>query len=229
MRGALVRLYPYAWRQRYGAELTGHLANQPLTLSDICDLLAGALDAHLSPQAHIRPFPRTRWTMYAFGLALGTLSAIAVTLTNIVIPLMNRSAAGSDDDIGLLYPLIFLGLLTYFALSGAVVGRRRGGDPRTGAVAGGLTALIFVVMFMATFAIIDNLFIDVVGRQPDKLAGFSHSSFATMRDYVNDGLVRGALIGVPFLAIVGTLCGATGSLIASLPHPSRTVPRPGGG
>jgi hypothetical protein len=41
-------------------------------------------------------------------------------------------------------------LLTYFALSGAVVARRRGGDLRTGAVAGGLTALIFVVMFMAT-------------------------------------------------------------------------------
>ena len=51
--------------------------------------------------------------MYAVGLALGTLRAIAGTLTNVVIPLVAHAGASPTTNIGLLYPLIFLGLLTY--------------------------------------------------------------------------------------------------------------------
>lgn len=49
MRDALVawllRLYPQAWRRRYGAEFAALLAERPLTLPVIVDVLRGALDA----------------------------------------------------------------------------------------------------------------------------------------------------------------------------------------
>jgi hypothetical protein len=49
-RHLLLRLYPRAWRERYGEELSAHLAAQrPLRIGVVADLLRGALDAHLHP------------------------------------------------------------------------------------------------------------------------------------------------------------------------------------
>jgi hypothetical protein len=52
---ALVRLYPKAWRERYGEEFAAVLAGQKATVGMIVDVLGGALDAHLYPQVHVRP------------------------------------------------------------------------------------------------------------------------------------------------------------------------------
>jgi hypothetical protein len=46
----LIRLYPPAWRRRYGEEFTHLLASQRLTLRMLFDVLAGAVDARLQPQ-----------------------------------------------------------------------------------------------------------------------------------------------------------------------------------
>jgi len=43
----LIRLYPAAWRQRYGDEMETLLEERPLGPFDLVDLLLGALDAHL--------------------------------------------------------------------------------------------------------------------------------------------------------------------------------------
>jgi hypothetical protein len=45
-----VRLYPRAWRDRYGAELEGLVASRPLGMRGAVDLLRGAFDAHLHPE-----------------------------------------------------------------------------------------------------------------------------------------------------------------------------------
>ena len=50
LSSALLRMYPRAWRQRYGAEMRQLLAEQKLTVRTIADLLAGAIDARLNPQ-----------------------------------------------------------------------------------------------------------------------------------------------------------------------------------
>jgi len=50
MTSALIRLYPRAWRERYGAEMQDLLARQPASLRAMTDLLAGAIDARLNPQ-----------------------------------------------------------------------------------------------------------------------------------------------------------------------------------
>jgi hypothetical protein len=46
----LVRLYPRRWREKYGEEMEHVLADQPVTLRLIVDVLAGAVDAHINPQ-----------------------------------------------------------------------------------------------------------------------------------------------------------------------------------
>lgn len=47
---AMLRLYPRQWRERYGGEMAAMLEDVPLTPPSILDLLAGAIDARVSPQ-----------------------------------------------------------------------------------------------------------------------------------------------------------------------------------
>jgi hypothetical protein len=49
-RHLLLRLYPRAWRERYGEELSAQLdVQRPLRIGIVADLVRGALDAHLHP------------------------------------------------------------------------------------------------------------------------------------------------------------------------------------
>lgn len=50
----LIGLYPREWRRCYGAELEELVASQPRSLQMFIDLLGGAIDAHLKPQAVAR-------------------------------------------------------------------------------------------------------------------------------------------------------------------------------
>ena len=47
----LIRLYPRAWRRRYGRELAELIATQPASFGTAIDLVAGAIDAWLNPQS----------------------------------------------------------------------------------------------------------------------------------------------------------------------------------
>lgn len=52
-RQLLLRLYPRAWRERYGEELSSLVdAQSHLSIAEAIDLLRGAVDAHLHPIAH---------------------------------------------------------------------------------------------------------------------------------------------------------------------------------
>ncbi len=50
----LLKLYPREWRRRYGAEIEEVVASQRKSLQLFIDLLGGAVDAHLKPQAFAR-------------------------------------------------------------------------------------------------------------------------------------------------------------------------------
>jgi hypothetical protein len=52
---ALVRLYPAAWRARYGSEFETLLAERPPSARDLVDILLGAIDARVSPQVTTAP------------------------------------------------------------------------------------------------------------------------------------------------------------------------------
>jgi hypothetical protein len=68
----LVKLYPPAWRRRYGQELAELLATQPASLGTTIDLIAGAIDAWISPQSSTSE-PSGGGTMLAKALQLGCI------------------------------------------------------------------------------------------------------------------------------------------------------------
>jgi hypothetical protein len=47
----LIKLYPPAWRRRYGRELAELVSTQPASFGTAIDLIAGAVDAWLTPQS----------------------------------------------------------------------------------------------------------------------------------------------------------------------------------
>jgi hypothetical protein len=52
-------LYPARWRERYGREVAALLASEPRTTRLMLDLVAGAVDAHLTPQSITGATPMT--------------------------------------------------------------------------------------------------------------------------------------------------------------------------
>jgi hypothetical protein len=55
VRRFLLRLYPAAWRARYGDEFDALLAERPLAPFDVADVLLGAVDAHVHRRAATAP------------------------------------------------------------------------------------------------------------------------------------------------------------------------------
>jgi hypothetical protein len=88
----LVRLYPRPWRDRYEAELIDLLELRPLSLGDALDLVHGAIDAHLHPQAE----PVMRWTHRLRGVVALTTGLMWVAA--IVIASSQPSQWRSSDD-----------------------------------------------------------------------------------------------------------------------------------
>lgn len=80
----LLRLYPAAWRARYGDEFADLLASRPPSLRDRADILFGAVDARINPQvntdsAREMPLPRDRSVGALLVLAGALLTAFAST------------------------------------------------------------------------------------------------------------------------------------------------------
>ncbi len=67
---SLLRLYPQAWRERYGDELLALLQDRPASLTDYLDLIRGALDARLHPQVRGAATPDKESSMNQRVLAL---------------------------------------------------------------------------------------------------------------------------------------------------------------
>ncbi len=63
MRKRLLWLYPEAWRDRYGAEISALLDETPHSAAVTADLVRGALSAHLRPVAGSAPATRARGTI----------------------------------------------------------------------------------------------------------------------------------------------------------------------
>jgi hypothetical protein len=63
MRKRLLLLYPEAWRDRYGEEMSALLDQAPPSITATLDLLRGALTAHLRPLASSAPAAQARGTI----------------------------------------------------------------------------------------------------------------------------------------------------------------------
>jgi hypothetical protein len=87
----LLRLYPRAWRRRYGAEMEAMLVQLRgrARLSVALDLVRGAADAHLHPQWPCRPRLRR------LAVATGVLAAAAVSAAVAAAPGPGRQAVAA--------------------------------------------------------------------------------------------------------------------------------------
>ena len=126
----LIRLYPRAWRERYGEEFLSTIGDQALHVQQIIDIVAGAIDAWLSPPirrqlravsrdgAHqgdpmttLKAFCHTssvRYTKRDAVIGAGIMLAGSLIVTLIGVLLKYRGYAIGDAVVtnGFLFPLV---------------------------------------------------------------------------------------------------------------------------
>jgi len=64
---------------------------------------------------------------------------------------------------------------------------------------------------------VDNLFLETVSKQVDKIGGFEHSDYASMRAYINWSHLMGAVVVLPIVASAPRLAGSR----AAVPRAAR--------
>ena len=143
---------------------------------------------------------------------IGALFSVGVVLTNVVFPTPNES----DDEYGAWYLVLYLALFALFGIGGLIASRRTQ-PARTGAIGGAVSALIIVGMILLTFVVVDNVFLDIVSQQIDKINAFhNQSTYTNMRDYINGSLVAGLSFGLIGAVVFGGLFGLMGGAARSL-------------
>jgi hypothetical protein len=206
----LIRLYPPRWRERYGSELeqlVKDLASSRSTTAITVDLVKGALQAHV--QQGLAVTTSDRRAIKGGALIAGTvwlgLSA-EILVVNVVFP-------SKTDDDGLSVLLSYLCIFAALFVTGALAARDgagRKGQVLAGAIAGAMIGALTT----ATFAVVDNVWLDIVAQQQPKVDGFAHSGAGSMREYVNHGLVGAAVFLTVGLGVAGAVLGRAGGLVS---------------
>jgi hypothetical protein len=104
----LIRLYPAAWRERYGAELAALLEERPPTVADRLDIVRGAIDAWLHAQIPGRHVPIGHRLPGFAATAAGVLVCVALVGITLAEPASDWGAFGSLFGIALLLGLLSL-------------------------------------------------------------------------------------------------------------------------
>jgi len=130
----LLRLYPAAWRERYGDEVAALLEEHPASTLDLLDLIRGALDAHLHPQVPgaARPPDKEITVNQRLLGAMAAIGGIAWIIGVASIFVLQRDAFGDRN-----LTLAMIGLALAIACIGIALGElgtRDGSAPslRTG-------------------------------------------------------------------------------------------------
>lgn len=113
----LVRLYPAAWRDRYGDELAAILEDRPPGPFDVADLLLGAIDAHL----HLRGLGNRSEHRKGIPMSLrlaGSAAILGGGLWIIFFVIVSISYTGVDLDVAWFPVVLGAGLLLLAALAG---------------------------------------------------------------------------------------------------------------
>ncbi len=122
---ALLRTYPHAWRDRYGAEVRDLIEDADAGIGDVVDLAAGAARQHIIGGAPMRFEPARRhplaFAIAAFVIMAPTLTLLTLSLTghelgftavaSVVDPIIVRVTKPRVVDLALVgAPLIALAL-----------------------------------------------------------------------------------------------------------------------
>lgn len=183
-------LYPRWWRDRYGAELDQLVADLGVDRRVRLDVVRAALAEHAA-------LPGTGLGA-RYGTVAGLAVAVDILLSNVVYPPWGEHS-----------PAVYLAIGGCLLLAGGHAGQRWP-DPAVAARTGVVAAVTIVAIAFATFFAVDNVFLEVVGRQPQKVA--AAAGWPSMRVYVNASLAAGLLILLPALSALGAACGCLGAL-----------------
>jgi hypothetical protein len=70
-------------------------------------------------------------------------------------------------------------------------------------------------LIIAMFGLVDNIFLETVSHQVDKIRGFEQSQYVSIRSYINWSLLKGAIFMVPVFGVIGAASGGFGGLLAA--------------
>jgi hypothetical protein len=147
---ALLRLYPAAWRARYGDEMTALLEERRLGPRDRLDLIRGALDAWLRP-----PTPsRAPMVAALIGGGLWTVVATAV--------LVQPTPPDWPGYLAEIVPLALAAVV--FLLVAATACVLRAGEARSRAI--GLATSLVLVGYLAWIGMLGATHLGLVGGVP---------------------------------------------------------------
>jgi hypothetical protein len=140
------------------------------------------------------------------GFAVGVIPAFAFTLHDFILQLPDNHHEPT--------PGVFLtvgGLLFVWGLSGYVAAR--GTHTLAAAIkAAAVTGTMSAAILWLTFIVLNNLFIDSMSYEPDRIRAFQQSGFPTTRAYVNHGLFLGLFF--PMLMAAATITASVGGMIS---------------
>ncbi|HVQ21791.1 MAG TPA: hypothetical protein VMT36_00840 [Candidatus Saccharimonadia bacterium] len=147
----LLRLYPQAWRDRYGDELLAVLEDRPASLTDYLDLMRGALDARLHPQVRGTATPDKESSMNQRVLALSAFAGGVFWMAGFAAWLTSPLDVTGDHSSTLAIPLVALSI----ALMGIGIGElgtRPGddGSPFAGHLIAGTSVVLAVLLPLPT-------------------------------------------------------------------------------
>jgi hypothetical protein len=206
----LIRLYPAQWRQRYGGEveqLVDDLRGTVATRTLVVDLLRGALEAHIQERLEMQAVD---WKAARRGALIagvvGFLVAVEIVLTNVVFP-----STTDDDTVSVV--VSYLSVFAAMILAG-VLAARDGAGPRGQIVAGAVTGAIIGALVIATFLVVDNIWLDIVSQQQTKIDGFAHSGASSMRAFINQGLIGPGVFFIVGFGLFGALLSRTAGALS---------------
>jgi hypothetical protein len=220
----LIRLYPAKWRERYGGELEQLVRDlRPSTSTVIIavDLVKGAIGAHVQQGIDVQIWDRKaikRGALIAGTVWLG-LSA-EILIVNVIVP------SKTDDDV-LSVVVSYLCIFAALFLTGMLTARD-GASRKAQVLAGLLAGSMIGALTVATFAVVDNVWLDVVAQQQSKIDGFAHSGAGSMREFINHELIGAAVFLTVGLGILGAALSWAGGLFGQQPlSPTPTSKRRG--
>jgi hypothetical protein len=145
----------------------------------------------------------------AFVVAI--IPTIAFVLHDLVFQLPDNEGEAS---IG--FYLTIAGLLCVWGCSGYLMARpakRSGAAFFAGAVAG----IVSVGILWLTFIVLNNLFLDRMSYEPDRVRAFHQSGYATIREYWDHQRGWGPF---PLVMLIATIVGALGGAVRARRRPA---------
>jgi hypothetical protein len=205
----LIRLYPARWRERYGGELeqlVRDLRPSRSTAGIALDLVKGAFDVHVQQGIGLQVGDRKaikRGMVIAGAVWLGLSAEIFVV--NVVLP------SQSDDELlsVLASYLCIFAALFLTGLLAAPADASLKGHLLAGLVAGSMIGALTA----ATFAVVDNVWLNIVALQQSKIEGFAQSGAGSMREFINKGLVGLAVFLTVGLGVGGAILSWAGGVV----------------